>query len=59
MDNGCADDLKTALHKENVEYQLVPPHINCTNNTERAIQTFKNHLKAGLASVDPEFPVRE
>ena len=29
------------------------------NAAERAIQTFKNNLKAGLASVDPAFPVAE
>ena len=27
--------------------------------TERAVQTFKNILKAGLASVDPKFPLTE
>ena len=30
-----------------------------SNTAERAIQTFKNHFKAGLSSVDPEFPMTE
>ena len=59
MDNECADNLKTALNKDNVEYQLVPPYIHYTNNMERAIQTFNNHFKTSVASIDPGFPVRE
>ena len=35
------------------------PYIHQSNTVERAIQTFKAHLKAGLASLDPDFPVRE
>ena len=26
---------------------------------ERTVQTFKNHFKAGLATVDPDFPLAE
>ena len=59
MDNECSADLKTALAKADVKYQLVPPHIHRANKAERAIQTFKNHLKAGLASLDPDFPIHE
>jgi hypothetical protein len=40
-----------------VEYQLVPPHCHRRNAAERAICTFKEHFVAGLASVDPEFPL--
>ena len=59
MDNECSADLKIALAKADVKYQLVPPHIHRANKAERAIQTFKSHLKAGLASLDPDFPIRE
>ena len=59
MDNECSADLKTALAKADVKYQLVPPHIHRANKAERAIQTFKSHLKAGLASLDPDFPIHE
>ena len=48
MDNEYSPDLKKALAKAEVQYQLVPPHIHRTNKAERAIQTFKGHLKAGL-----------
>ena len=59
MDNECSDDLKTALSKAGLTYQLVPPHIHRANKAERAIQTFKCHLKAGLATLDPNFPIHE
>jgi hypothetical protein len=39
-----------------MNYQLVPPHFHRTNAAERAIRTFKEHFKAGLATVDPDFP---
>jgi hypothetical protein len=40
-----------------MNYQLVPPHCHRTNAAERAIRTFKEHFKAGLATVDPDFHV--
>ena len=38
--------------------QLVPPKT-LRRNAERAIQTYKNHLKTSLAIVDPNFSIRE
>ena len=35
----------------------MPPHIHRRNSAERAMQTFKNHFIAGLASTDPNFPL--
>jgi hypothetical protein len=40
-----------------MSYQLVPPYCHRTNAAERVIRTFKEHFKAGLATVDPDFPV--
>jgi hypothetical protein len=40
-----------------MKYQLVPPHCHRTSAAERAIRTFKEHFKSGLATVDPEFPI--
>ena len=37
----------------------MPLHNHRANVAERAIQTFKNHFKAGLASVDEQFPIAE
>ena len=59
MDNEASDTLKQAMTKYNETFQLVPPHTHRANAAERAIQTFKNHFKAGLASLDPDFPVTE
>ena len=33
--------------------------VHRRNAAERAIQTFKDHFIAGLASVDPQFPIQE
>jgi hypothetical protein len=41
----------------NIDYQLVPPGVHRRNAAERAICTFKNHLIAGLCSVDKHFPL--
>ena len=57
LDNEASTILKEFLTAENVEHQLVPPHIHQRNSAERAIQTFKNHFIAGLASTDPNFPL--
>ena len=57
LDNEASTSLKEFLTAEHVEYQLVPPHIHRRNSAERAIQTFKNHFIAGLASTDPNFPL--
>ena len=48
-----------AFNNKKVVYQLVPPHHHRNNLAERAIQTWKNHFKAGLATVDPNFPLSE
>jgi hypothetical protein len=59
LDNETSSTLKMAMKKKETNFQLVPPHMHRANAAERAIQTFKNHFKAGLASVDPAFPVAE
>ena len=37
----------------------MPPNQHQRNAAERAICTFKNHLLSGLATCDPDFPLRE
>ena len=37
----------------------MPPHNHRANAAERAIQTFKHHFKSCLATIDPDFPIRE
>ena len=50
---------KISTVKSNIKYLTVPPHINRSNKAERAIYTLNNHLKAGLATVDPDGPIHE
>ena len=53
VDNEASLELKQAMKKEQIDYQLVPPHNHRANYAERAIQTFKSHFKATLATSDP------
>ena len=59
MDNECSTELKLVFEHRKVAFQLVTPHSYRRNLAERSIQTFKNHFVAGLASVDPDFPLGE
>ena len=59
MDNEASKELKNAIVKYKIKYQLTPPNIHRINAAERAIRTFKNHFIAGLATIDPEFPILE
>jgi hypothetical protein len=58
MDNEASAALKQYFTEKEMNYQLVPPHCHRTNAAERAIITFKEHFEAGLATVDPDFPVQ-
>ena len=44
------------LTKEKVRLQLVEPHNHQVNTAKCATQTFKNHLIAGLGTVDDKCP---
>ena len=59
LDNECSNELKHAMLKNKILYQRVPPHVHRRNAAERAIQTFKHHFLAGLASADPDYPTGE
>ena len=57
LDNELSNTLNKSFKKYTVNYQLVPPHSYWANKAERMIQTFKDHFKDGLATVNPEFPI--
>ena len=59
LDNECPGGLKQFLRDSSVDFQLVPLHLHHTNATERAIQTYKDHLVFGLSSCDPNFPLHQ
>jgi hypothetical protein len=56
MDDEASVALKNYFTEKEMNYQFVPPHCHRTNTAERAIRTFKEHFKAGLATVDPDLP---
>jgi hypothetical protein len=57
LDNKAPEEFKAEI-RINCSIQLVPPDYHQQNLAERAIQTFKNHLKAILAGVDDSFLMR-
>jgi hypothetical protein len=57
MDNEASVALNKYFMENEMSYQLGPPHCHRANAAERAIRTFKEHLKSGLATVDPDFPI--
>jgi hypothetical protein len=57
LDNEASNALKSFNHMQDVEYQVVPPHVHRHNSAERAIRTWKNHFVAGICSTDPAFPL--
>ena len=56
LDNKCPTVLQKFMTAKDRRFQLVPPHLHRQNSAERAIQTFKNHFIAGLASVNKNSP---
>jgi hypothetical protein len=57
-DNECSKTIKRYIREQNATIQLVEPDNHKVNAAERAIQTFKNHFIAGLATVDKNFPLQ-
>jgi hypothetical protein len=57
MDNKASTAVKEFLWKENIEYQLVPPHIHRRNAAEIVIRYRKAHFIACLSTVNVHFPM--
>jgi hypothetical protein len=55
LDNEASTLLKYYLHDQDIHFQLVPPYCHRRNAAERAIRSFKDHLIAGLCSIDKAF----
>ena len=59
LDNEKSNALDKLLkHELKVTVELVPPNCHRRNRAERAIQDWKAHFIAGLATVDPNFPIQ-
>ena len=59
LDDETSDNLKEPFKYADVTFQLVPPHNYCDNLVERAIQTYKHHIKAGLAIADSNLSTKQ
>ena len=52
LDNKYSASPKTLLQKEEINFQLTPPHMHCHNAAERSIQTLKHNFISGLFSIN-------
>ena len=57
LDNKCSQDLQKAIQKQNLNFQLVPPHVHRQNAAERAIRTFNRHFLSTLAMCNTNYPI--
>ena len=58
LDNETSTLLEQFLEVEaKVDHEYISAGSHRANKAERAIQTWKNHYIAGIASADPEFPM--
>ena len=58
LDNEASGVFKRFLTMHDIDYQLTPAGMHRRNAAERAVRTWKNHFLAGLASINPRFPLR-
>ena len=59
LDIEISNELKAAIKKYDIAYQLAPSAQHGRNTAERAIWIFKNHFLARLASLHDSFPMRK
>ena len=57
LDNEASQLLQEYMETEKIDYQLTPAGTYQRNMAERAIQTLKDHIIAGLCSCNPKFPL--
>ena len=58
LDIEAPANLLDFLADEGIDFQLAAPNDHRTNTAERAIHTAKNHLIAGLATCEEDFPLK-
>ena len=59
MENECSSDLKESMKKNEIDFQMAPPHIHRRNEAEQVIRTPKNNFISGFSKTDPYLPIRE
>ena len=55
IDNECPDYLQFFFRSNSVDFQLCLSNDHHTNQSQKAIDTWKCHFLAGLSGVDPSF----
>ena len=57
IENDFPDALQSFLGENSVTVHLCPPNGHHTNQSEKAIDTWKCHFLEGLSGADPSFPM--
>ena len=59
MGNGCPQIVKDCIkNDQNMDLILVLPHDHRANTAEKAIESSKCHFISGLATLNPDLPMR-
>ena len=57
LDNETSTDVKEFITAQQAKYQYTPPGMHWSNAADKDVQTYKNHLTAGIASLPDDFPI--
>jgi hypothetical protein len=58
MENECSAVVEKHIKASKINIQLVLPHNHCVNAAKQAIETFKEHFIATLATIDKFCPIQ-
>ena len=59
IENKCSSDLKEAMKKYEIDFQLDPSQMHKQNAAEQSIKTCKKHFIYGFWTTDSDFPIRK
>jgi hypothetical protein len=57
LDNKTSHNVEAFFVAEQVKIQYMPPDMHCTNPAKHAVQMWKNHFTASIASILSSFPI--
>ena len=57
LGNEASNEIKEFITMKQATYQYVPPEMHCTKKAEKAVKTWENHIKAGLACQPKDFTI--
>ena len=59
LDNESSSSQNQGFLKNDINYQLVPPHLHIQNTSKRDMQALKQHFIICLCTDNPKYPARE